>query len=833
MKKLPKLLLAILLVLSLSLSICACDVIDNIFGKDCESHVDADKDGKCDECEAPVETQPECTHSDKNDDGKCDECTADFTDGCDNHVDANDDGKCDVAGCNAAFTDGCDNHVDANLDHVCDSNGCSVVIGTCADADHDHNCDYGCSKVWGDHADADLDHDCDYGCNVAIGDHADADLDHDCDYGCSVAIGNHADADLDHDCDYGCNVAIGVHADADLDHDCDYGCSVAFGTCEDADKNHACDYGCDATFGTEEDKDDDRKCDYCGKAFEDGCDTKDCLDTDNDGLCDNDGCDKATENKPAPGSSIGAAITVVPSEYVTGDITAVDQKIYFKLDATVTGSYGITFYGYANLEIFDSDDLSTAVNSFTHSYGWIGTSVNLTKDNTYYFIATVTATTAQLAELKIVVPEATEEPEDPEVPEEPATGESFESAITLTEGVKASSSVSTDEFIYYKLTASKSGAYTFTFVGFCDVKVYADSALTEALYNLTAPYGTIDTTVELEEGRVYYFVATTTFYNYTAEFDITVSAPTATEPDVPECTEHVDAKNNETDAEGADGKCDICGADVATEEPEEPELPDFDNATELTEGTTVFETITKLNQKFFYKLTTSKSGLYNIKCLYGYYIKVEVYSETNLENAIATWDTGFMGVNEDLEFIEGDTYYIVLTSYQYDYGCPELTVTAPVTEEPEIPECTEHVDAKNNETDAEGADGKCDVCGEDMPTVEPEIPAGPDFSNATALALDNEVMTTADYLGQQLTYKVTATTAGTYGLKLWGSYFNIFVYCEDDLTASIAEWEVGVNYSAFNSTVDLEEGKNYYFVFTYQENYTSYAYITVTAPAAE
>ena len=73
MKKLPKLLLAILLVLSLSLSICACDVIDNIFGKDCESHVDADKDGKCDECEAPVETQPECTHSDKNDDGKCDE----------------------------------------------------------------------------------------------------------------------------------------------------------------------------------------------------------------------------------------------------------------------------------------------------------------------------------------------------------------------------------------------------------------------------------------------------------------------------------------------------------------------------------------------------------------------------------------------------------------------------------------------------------------------------------------------------------------------------------------------------------------------------------------
>ena len=46
------------------------------------------------------------------------------------------------------------------------------------------------------------------------------------------------------------------------------------------------------------DKNDNAECDACGKAFTDGCDNKACLDTDNDGKCDNDGCDKATANKP-------------------------------------------------------------------------------------------------------------------------------------------------------------------------------------------------------------------------------------------------------------------------------------------------------------------------------------------------------------------------------------------------------------------------------------------------------------------------------------------------------------------------------------------------------
>ena len=48
------------------------------------------------------------------------------------------------------------------------------------------------------------------------------------------------------------------------------------------------------------DKNDDGKCDVCEEAFTDGCHTKVCLDTDSDGKCDNEGCDKATENKPSP-----------------------------------------------------------------------------------------------------------------------------------------------------------------------------------------------------------------------------------------------------------------------------------------------------------------------------------------------------------------------------------------------------------------------------------------------------------------------------------------------------------------------------------------------------
>ncbi len=37
------------------------------------------------------------------------------------------------------------------------------------------------------------------------------------------------------------------------------------------------------------------------------------------------------------------------------------------------------------------------------------------------------------------------------------------------------------------------------------------------------------------------------------------------------------------------------------------------------------------------------------------------------------------------------------------------------------PPCTEHIDVKNNETGDDGADGKCDVCGEDMPDIDTRV----------------------------------------------------------------------------------------------------------------
>lgn len=69
----------------------------------CTEHVDADGNGKCDNCgENMPETPPECTeHVDANGDGKCDNCGEDMPETppeCTEHVDANGDGKCDNCG---------------------------------------------------------------------------------------------------------------------------------------------------------------------------------------------------------------------------------------------------------------------------------------------------------------------------------------------------------------------------------------------------------------------------------------------------------------------------------------------------------------------------------------------------------------------------------------------------------------------------------------------------------------------------------------------------------------------------------------------------------------
>ena len=69
MKKLLLAVLALLLVFALA----SCSLFG---GKECEEHVDTNKDGKCDVCEATVEVP--CTeHVDEDKNGKCDKCEAD------------------------------------------------------------------------------------------------------------------------------------------------------------------------------------------------------------------------------------------------------------------------------------------------------------------------------------------------------------------------------------------------------------------------------------------------------------------------------------------------------------------------------------------------------------------------------------------------------------------------------------------------------------------------------------------------------------------------------------------------------------------------------------
>ena len=107
MKRTRKALLLIL-ALTMSLMLFACG------GKTCTSHVDANKDTKCDNCGIAVA----CTTCvDENKDAKCDVCGKDVEKVCTSHVDTDPkDAKCDV--CGAAVP--CTECVDDNGDEKCD-----------------------------------------------------------------------------------------------------------------------------------------------------------------------------------------------------------------------------------------------------------------------------------------------------------------------------------------------------------------------------------------------------------------------------------------------------------------------------------------------------------------------------------------------------------------------------------------------------------------------------------------------------------------------------------------------------------------------------------------
>ena len=108
------------------------------------THIDADKDHKCDICGKQLSA---CY--DNNGDHKCDYCGATLTD----HIDDDGNGYCDTCG-EITHT-----HEDADGNHVCDV--CGEVVSGCSDANLDHLCDK-CGEYLGEHRDADGDGLCDY-----------------------------------------------------------------------------------------------------------------------------------------------------------------------------------------------------------------------------------------------------------------------------------------------------------------------------------------------------------------------------------------------------------------------------------------------------------------------------------------------------------------------------------------------------------------------------------------------------------------------------------------------------------------------------------------------
>ncbi len=277
----------------------------------------------------------DCTHVDADDNGKCDNCGADFEDGDDNkdegcksHVDADDNGICDNDGCGAVFCDGDANgkHFDNDGNGVCDVPGCNKTVET----DDGGNTPGGDDPVTpgpgGDDDDDDPvtpgpggDDDDDPVTPGPGGDdeciHVDADDDYECDECGDIFDDGHdvhydANDDLACDepgCDEACDDGCDVHEDKnddgvcdtdDCDEPCDDGCDNHVdknddGMCDNVGCTESCNDGCDNHV----DKNDDGLCDNAGciESWDDGCDNH--KDKNDDGVCDVDGCDEPWEDE--------------------------------------------------------------------------------------------------------------------------------------------------------------------------------------------------------------------------------------------------------------------------------------------------------------------------------------------------------------------------------------------------------------------------------------------------------------------------------------------------------------------------------------------------------
>ena len=137
-------------------TLASCDLIDQIFGKECTEHVDADFDYICDNCGAELQEPepPVCEeHKDEDGDEKCDVCGADVPKPeppvCEEHKDEDGDEKCDVCGADVPKPEPpvCEEHKDEDGDEKCDVCGADVpkpeppVCEEHKDEDGDYKCD--------------------------------------------------------------------------------------------------------------------------------------------------------------------------------------------------------------------------------------------------------------------------------------------------------------------------------------------------------------------------------------------------------------------------------------------------------------------------------------------------------------------------------------------------------------------------------------------------------------------------------------------------------------------------------------------------------------------
>lgn len=162
---------------------------------------------------------------------------------------------------------------------------------------------------------------------------------------------------------------------------------------------------------------------------------------------------------------------------------------------------------------------------------------------------------------------------------------------------------------------------------------------------------------------------------------------------------HVDLKNSTTQADGADGKCDKCGNDMPVEKTVlySAEAPVY---AETMKGTL------KIYEDNSWEIYFGGDCWCNGTWSMDNTSKALTLVRTNTASGVSLVGA----VSETVTYQPDSGVYTITMNFPSKDGVV-FTINVGGDEEP----CTNHVDEKNNETQAEGSDGKCDKCGENMP----------------------------------------------------------------------------------------------------------------------